>query len=123
MLNETTHQRQAEQNERLARALILLSPHLMDWAITACFYAALHHVDGYLARFGIQPRNHQERENWILLRLPPIFREYRDLKRFSIRARYDAFQMNPATTFQPAFVENLLTTELEAIRNYIAGLP
>ncbi|MBC8462661.1 MAG: hypothetical protein H8D67_32245 [Deltaproteobacteria bacterium] len=123
MPNETTHQLQAEQNERLARGLILLSPHLMDWTITACFYAALHLVDGYLARLGIQPRNHQEREDWIRIRLRPIFREYRVLKRFSIRARYDAFQMNPATAFQPAFVENLLTTELEAIRNYIAGLP
>jgi len=118
-----THQLQAEQNERLARGLILLSPNLMDWAITACFYAALHHVDSYLARFGIQPRDHQERENWVQRRLRPIFREYRDLKRFSIRARYDAFQMTPATAFQPPFVENLLTTELEAIRNYIAGLP
>jgi hypothetical protein len=31
--------------------------------------------------------------------------------------------MNPATAFQPAFVENLLATELETIRNYIAQLP
>jgi hypothetical protein len=123
MPNERTHLWQAEQNERLARGLILLSPHLMDWAVTACFYAALHQVDGYLARFGIQPRDHQERENWILRRLNPIFRGYRILKRLSLESRYDGVQMTSATAFQPAFVENLLNTELEAIRNYIAGLP
>ena len=122
MPGERIHKMQAEQNERLARGLVLLSPQLMDWGVTACFYAALHLVDGYLARFGIHPENHEEREDWIRLRLRPIRSAYRVLKRRSIRARYDAFQMNPATAFQPAFVENLLATELEAIKNYIAGL-
>ncbi len=123
MPNEMTHLWQAEWNERLARGLILLSPHLMDWAVTAFFYAALHRVDGYLARFGIQPRDHRERENYILRRLNPIFREYRILKRLSLEARYDGVQMTPAIAFQPTFVENLITKELEAIRNYITGLP
>jgi hypothetical protein len=31
--------------------------------------------------------------------------------------------MNPATAFQPDFVENLIDTELEAIKNHIASLP
>jgi len=53
----------------------------------------------------------------------PIQSEYRTLKRYSLRARYDALQMNPATAFQPSFVENLLSAELETIRNYIAQLP
>jgi hypothetical protein len=114
---------QAEQNERLARGLVLLSSQLMDWGVTACFYAALHLVDSYLARVGIHPENHEEREDWIRRWLRPIRSEYRALKRRSIRARYDALQMNPATAFQPAFVENLLATELETIRNYIAQLP
>ena len=123
MPNERIHRLQAEQNERLARGLVLLSPQLMDWGVTACFYAALHLVDTYLAQLGIHPENHSEREYWIQRRLRPIRDDYRNLKRFSLRARYYAFQMNPATAFQPAFVENLITTELEAIRNYIAGLP
>lgn len=118
MPNERTHRMQAEQNERLARGLVLLSPQLMDWGITACFYVALHLVDAYLARLGIHPGNHAEREDWIHRRLRTIFGDYRKLKQLSIRARYDAFQMTPATAFQPAFVENLLATELEAIRNY-----
>jgi len=101
----------------------LLSPQLMDWGVTACFYAALHLVDSYLARVGIHPENHEEREDWIRHWLRPIRSEYRALKRRSIRARYDALQMNPATAFQPIFVENLINTELTAIRNYIAGLP
>jgi len=123
MPGERIHRMQAEQNERLARGLVLLSPQLMDWGVTACFYAALHLVDSYLARVGIHPENHEEREDWIRRWLRPIRSEYRALKRRSIRARYDALQMNPATAFQPAFVENLIATELEAIKNYIAQLP
>ena len=91
--------------------------------LSACFYTAIHLVDGYLARLGVHPDNHMEREEWIAYRLRPIQSEYRTLKRYSLRARYDAAQMNPATAFQPSFVENLIATELEAIRNYIAQLP
>ena len=122
MPSEITHRQQMEQNERLARGLVLLSPQFMDWGVTACFYAALHLVDGYLARLGIHPNNHAERENWIRRQLRPIYGTYRRLKQLSMRARYDAFQMNSTTAFQPAFVENLISTELETIRNYIAGL-
>jgi len=76
MPNEITHRRQAEQNERLARGLILLSPQLMDWGVTACFYTALHLVDAYLARGNIHPRNHAEREDWIRRQLRPIRGNY-----------------------------------------------
>lgn len=96
-----------EQNERLARGLVLLSPQFMDWGVTACFYAALHLVDGYLARLGIHPNNHAERENWIRRQLRPIYGTYRRLKQLSMRARYDAFQMNSATAFQPALSKTL----------------
>jgi len=121
--NEIIHIMQAEQNERLARGLVLLSPQLMDWAVTACFYAVLHIVDSYLASLGIHPRTHEEREDLVQRRLPYIRRNYWRLKHYSIHARYQGAQMNPATAFQPAFVENLLATELEAIKNYIAQLP
>jgi len=123
MPSEVIHQLQAEQNERLSQGLILLSPLFMDWAVTACFYAALHVVDSYFARLGIHPHNHVERERLIQRRLRPIRRDYWRLKRHSLRARYEGAQMNPATAFQPAFVENLITNELEAIKSYIAGLP
>ena len=122
MPNERIHRIQAEQNERLARGLVLLSPQLMDWAVTACFYAAVHLIDCYLARLGIHPHTHVEREGWIQARFSHIRRDYWRLKRYSLRARYQGTQMNPTTAFQPAFVENLIITELEAIRNYIAGL-
>jgi hypothetical protein len=114
---------QTEQNERLARGLVLLSPQLMDWAVTVCFYAALHLVDSYLARLGIYPRTHVEREGLVQRRLPYIRRNYLRLKHYSLHARYQGAHMKPATAFQPAFVENPLATELEAIRNYIAQLP
>ena len=123
MPNEIIHIMQAEQNERLARGLVLLSSQLMDWAVTACFYAALHIVDSYLARLGIHPRTHKEREDLVQRRFPHIRRNYWRLKRYSLRARYYGAQMNPATAFQPTFVENLIATELETIRNYIAQLP
>ena len=112
----------AEQNERLSRGLVLLAPQFMDWAATACFYAAIHLIEGYLARFGIHPQTHVERERWIQRRLPHIRSNYWRLKRHSLRARYQGVQMTPVTAFQPAFVENLITTELETIRNYIAGI-
>jgi hypothetical protein len=95
----------------------------MDWAVTTCFYAALHLVDSYLARLGIHPHTHVKREGWIQRRLPYIRPNYWQLKHYSLRARYEGVQMTPATAFQSAFVENLITTELEAIKNYIAGLP
>ena len=76
MPNEVIHRLQAEQNERLARGLILLSPQLMDWGVTACFYTALHLVDAYLARGNIHPRNHAEREDWIRRQLRPIRGNY-----------------------------------------------
>jgi len=120
--NEIIHRMQAEQNERLARGLVLLSPQFLDWGVTACFYAAIHLVDSYLARYNIHPRNHTEREELIQRQFRPIRRDYWRLKHHSIRARYQGAQMNPATAFQPAFVENLLANELEAIRNYIAQL-
>ena len=34
MPSERIHRLQAEQNERLARGLVLLSPQLMDWGVT-----------------------------------------------------------------------------------------
>ncbi len=123
MPSETIHTLQAEHNERLSRGLVLLSPQFMDWAVTACFYAAIHLVEGYLARFGIHPHTHVEREGWIRRRLPHIRPNYWRLKHYSLHARYQGTQMTPATAFQPAFVENLITTELGAIKNYIAGLP
>ena len=123
MPSETIHRLQSEHNEQLSRGLVLLSPQFMDWAVTACFYAAVHLVEGYLARLGIHSRTHVEREGRIQRRLPHIRRNYLRLKRYSLRARYRGVQMTPATVFQPVFVENLLITEVEAIRSYIDGLP
>ena len=122
MPDETTHRLQAEQNERLSRGLVLLSPQSRDWAVTSCFYAALHWVDGYLARNGIHPGNHVERERWVQRRLLPIRRSYWRLKHYSLHARYEGAQVTPTTVFQPAFVESLIATELGTIKDYIAGL-
>ncbi|MBI1930674.1 hypothetical protein HYR99_41310 [Candidatus Poribacteria bacterium] len=120
---QLNHQRQAEQNERLARGLILLSPPFMEWAVTACFYAALHLIDGYFARHGIHPQNHQERRAFILRAHYPIRNAYRTLERYSLDARYNCVQTDSMSAFQPAEVELLLDTELQFIKNYLAGLP
>jgi len=88
MPSERIHRLQAEQNERIAKGLVLLSPQLMDWAVTACFYTAVHLIDCYLSRFGIHPRTHIEREGWIQRRFFPIRRNYWRLKRYSLRSRY-----------------------------------
>ena len=119
MPNEATHRSQAEHNERLARGLILLSPPFTDWAVTACFYAALHLVDSYFARLGSHPSTHGRREREIRNHLPRIEHHYLRLKQYSLDARYQGVQMTPATAFQPTFVENLINTDLEAIKNYV----
>lgn len=87
MPTEAIHQLQAQHNERLSRGLILLSPPFLDWAVTACFYTALHLVDSHLARLGIHPHNHVGREASIQRQLPGIRRQYWRLKRHSLRAR------------------------------------
>jgi|SRR6476646_992381 len=51
----------------------------MEWAITALFYSAFHHTEGYVAKFGVHSRDHADRAKEISRdpRLRLMFAYYR----------------------------------------------
>lgn len=116
------HWLQAEHNEQFLSSLDLDQTPFLDWAITVCFYAALHYVDAYLALLGLHPSTHSEREKEVRHRLRPLYFHYRSLKRHSLDARYGAFQVDPTTVFTSNLVKGLQSRQLAAIRSYITGL-
>jgi hypothetical protein len=44
------HYEQAELNEKAA---LVVKEHQPDWAVTICFYAALHWIEGYALNTGV----------------------------------------------------------------------
>ena len=73
-----------------------------DWIVTLAFYKALHAVDSYLAKQGIHPKSHTNkqktgRNEYVQNRLGRIYTRYYALYRASRRARYDAYtyEANP----------------------------
>jgi hypothetical protein len=94
MPDQRFHTRQAEHNQRLADSLDRAK--YPDWAVTALFYCALHHLDAYLARWGLgHPSTHQARHDaW---HRSPAFRAdlwsyYRELSERSKVTRYENWQ-------------------------------
>ena len=65
----------------------------LDWAIVALFYTALHLVQAYFVESATSgfdiPRDHEQRRDRILLKLLPIFHDYRRLQTASHDLRYD----------------------------------
>ena len=73
-----------------------------DWIVTIAFYKALHAVDSYFAKQGIDgkghnKKNHRIRNQQVQNHLGRIYTRYYALYRASRRARYDAYtyQVNP----------------------------
>ena len=66
-----------------------------DWIVTLAFYKALHAVDFYFAKKGIDRGNHDkshwERDEQVQNHLGKIYTRYYALYRASRRARYDAY--------------------------------
>lgn len=84
------HLRQARLNERLADTLVVGK--LLDWAVTALFYAALHYTDAYLDAQEIHPRNHQQRRAVMGMYFnAETVACYGALEKASRRTRYDCF--------------------------------
>ena len=69
-----------------------------DWIVTLAFYKALHAVDSYFARKGIDPRRHDkshlQRDKQVKKHLGSIHGKYSTLYAASIRARYKAYIHN-----------------------------
>lgn len=92
MPNSATHRRQALHNEALLAAFDTETTPFRDWMVIAIFYAALHHIESYLATKNVHLHTHLGRENliWAVHELRPIYDDYRRLKHRSELARYDA---------------------------------
>ena len=111
-----THQKQAAHNERLA--MQLAETEYSDWAVTAVFYAALHHVDAYLHTKEVYCRLHPRRDAEIA-RNPntrPIYKDYGHLKMMSEDARYNGAAM-PSHK-----VKEVAIPKLEKIKNHLRRL-
>lgn len=79
------------------------------------FYAALHHIDAYLAGKNMHPLNHERRDEEVENNgsLADIFRDYRRLKDLSRAARYEI----------PNFQEDTLNVarqRLKTIKDHLA---
>lgn len=87
MLNRTTHNSQAEHNEKLVA--YLAGTDFTDWQATCMFYAALHYISAYFSHRELQEcKTHSERDPAVKQHLNKIYRDYRNLKDWSVSARY-----------------------------------
>ena len=95
------------------------SPQHGDWIVTLVFYKALHGVDTYFAKQGIDreghDKRHKTRDQQVQNHLGRIHREYSALYTASILARYEEY------THKPQEVTRLVNHALR-IEEYIKTL-
>ncbi|HEY3081005.1 MAG TPA: hypothetical protein VGM69_14020 [Chloroflexota bacterium] len=122
MPRRSDHVQQARLNRDLAHHLLMVTsgsqPAVADpalqWAVTASFYAAVHAVEAHFAQLGVHHQTHAQRERDMDrdATTPPAIRgDYRQLKAWSIHARYDCRQFTAqyvTTNLLPVLV-NILT--------------
>ena len=91
-----------------------------DWIVTLAFYKALHAVDSYFAKKGIDPRRHNkshpERDEQVKKYLGNIHTKYEALYTASIMARYKSYIHNPQDVTK-------LVNHASDIEKYIKTLP
>ena len=93
MPDPSAHKKQAQHNKDVAINLEANDPGALDWAITIRFYAALHLVRAYLAKRGLQPKDHEETFDYLTQSDLPedLVAAYRRFYRLSRKARYDCW--------------------------------
>lgn len=81
------------------------------------FYAALHYMDAVLATHGVDPRNHEDRDDQIGRNqtLKRVYAEYKSLKRMSSNARYYAMNIEPQHIQQ-------IKPDYEALKAYVRSV-
>jgi hypothetical protein len=84
------HLKKARIDEEFVESLDISKPGHLDWAITALFYAGLHYVEAYFATRKKHSPDHRTRDSSIQrdVSIKQIYRDYNELKNFSINARY-----------------------------------
>lgn len=115
MPSKKEHLRKADEDEQFVAALDSSQSYNLPWAITAMFYAALHHVEGYFAGLGVHSADHRTRDSSIRRdpKLKRIYRHYSELKNFSINARYYMVRFSEADLAS-------LWPHLKAIRTHLS---
>lgn len=116
MRDGKAHIAQAQSNEDLAK--FLENTAYRDWRATSLFYAALHYVQAYFVDNGRSPSRHSDREEEIHLdkRISAIWNDYRSLKDWSTRARYNG-QKPSDSEFKVEIVPSL-----EAVKKHLRSL-
>ena len=90
MASQQEHREQAERNEAFLGRLV--NPDEADWCCVVAFYAALHLLDAFLLRSLPQPKDHDERFDFLRRqRRPDLWKAYRALWDDGHAARYDCF--------------------------------
>lgn len=94
-MDHVEHRAKAKNNRQFAKELLAGYPALADWAVTAIFYAALHHVDARLAQAaGRHPKSHTERKLLVRQHAGAIYEKFRLLYERSREARYDMVDLS-----------------------------
>ena len=121
MPREDQHQQKAERNEEFAASLDTANPTHENWAVVASFYAALHYVQTYFARKGIEAASHDERFEQIKrdVKLRHALVCYKYLNTLSRTARYYCTGL-PASAYTKEAKPNLAAVKTQvqhALRN------
>jgi hypothetical protein len=91
LLDASAHIEQAKSNEQISD--FLSDTAYQDWRATCLFYAALHYIQAYFVEYRKVKavHNHLERDRLIQsdIRIRAIWPDYRNLKDWSTRTRYD----------------------------------
>ncbi len=121
MPSSTDHIHQANHNRSLATNLSTGTVEYPDWAVTVAFYTALHIVESYFARKrGIHSADHKNRDsNFVSFpELRSVYRNYAELKRLSMKSRYQC----QLASWNATEVQNAIKL-LNKIESHINTLP
>src|SRR5271154_1425791 len=88
MPQESWHSQKATHDYETYDLLRTRKDQYCDWESVTLFYAALHQVDGYLAKRNIHPENHGERNKYVRTMLGQIRTPYLMLYQYARKARY-----------------------------------
>jgi hypothetical protein len=124
MPREDEHHLKATRNEAFAESLDLSDPVKENWAVVATFYAALHYVEAYFARYNVTCGKHDERFRQFMGddRIKHAFSSYKYLYDLSLTARYycSGLPDKPYTMARPRLaavkkqIEHALANEAKA---------
>ncbi len=114
MWREDQYRDKAEKNEAFAQAISARDATSEVWAVIAAFYAALHYVQAYFAKYNVEASAHQQRFREILgdKRIRGAYTSYKFLYDMSRIARYHCAGL-PAQPFSK------VKPHLDAVRRQI----